>query len=175
MSSTFVLALVLAALLGSAVALQRLSYAVRGYGTAPWASRLRRLTHRTLYVSQADHAVALWCFETDPPPREFTIPDGLDNLALVETIARTLAPEVRRVWASKLVRRVLFLHALDLRVDEWGQAERDALAALKRAWSVHELYLIPATEEVGLVTAANASRVLWGLPLTIQRLNESER
>ena len=155
--------------------MQWIYYAARGNRTALWASKLRRLTHRTLYVSQADHAVTLWCFETDPPPRQFTIPDGMDNLALVETIARTLAPEVRSVWASKLVRRVLFLHALDLRVDHWGQAERDALAALKRAWGVHELYLIPSNEEVGLVTAANASRVLWGLPLAIQRQNESER
>lgn len=174
MLSTLALALFLAALLGAAAALQRVFHAVRGNAAARWASKLRRLTHRTVYVSQVGHAIELWCFETDPPPRQFAIPEGLDNLALVETIARTLASEVRSVWASKLVRRVVFLHALDLRVDHWGEAERDALAALKRSWGAHELYLIPSDEAVGLVTAAKVSRVLWALPLTIRMQNESE-
>lgn len=175
MLSTLVLALILAALLGGAVLLQRAFYAVRGNGASPWASKIRRLTHRTVYVSQIEHTVSIWCFETDPPPREFAIREGLDNLALLETTARMLAAEVRSIWASKLVRRVLFLHAMDFQVDQWGPAERDALARLKQACGVHELYLIPSSEEVGLVTAARVSRLLWGLPLTIQMQNESER
>lgn len=175
MLSTLVLALIFAALLGSAAALQRVFHAVRGNGATRWASKLRHLTHRTVYVSQVGHAIELWCFETDPPPRRFAIPEGLDNLALVETIAGTLASEVQSVWASKLVRRVLFLHAMDLRVDDWGQAERDALAALKRSWGVHELYVIPSDEAVGLVTAARVSRLLWALPLTLQMQGESEQ
>ena len=175
MWSTLALALILAALLGSAVEIQRVFHAVRGNGSARWASKLRRLTHRTVYVSQVGQALELWCFETDPQPRRFAIPEGLDNLALVETIARTLAPDVRSVWASKLVRRVLFLHAMDLQVDDWGQAERDALAALERSWGAHELYVIPSDEAVGLVTAARVSGLLWALPLTIRMQNESEQ